>query len=198
MDSYSKLTQTQKLALDIIKVERNHSIPDTDNHENVGEHTFSVQMLCWKLYDQLKPDLDLEKILKYALVHDFPERGQKNDINTYASQSERQTKEEKEALETEKIIKEFGDFEEMTNALQNYNKFADEEARFVWSVDKIQGIVLGDMDKWRPYASYGVTYKQFCDKGDEFVDKCSPCLKEIMQEVNRESRKTYYDRPRKD
>lgn len=194
-NTHKELTQIQELVLSILDVKRNHRIPGTERRENVVEHSFSVALLCWKLYSALKPDLDLGKILTYAFVHDFTERGQDYDTNTYASQSERSAKEEREKKEIEKISNEFGNFTEMVTMLNTYETFADEESRFVWAVDKMQSMILGGLDNWRPYELYGVKYDKFLDKGNEFVSKCPSCLKEVMQEVVAESCKTYYDQP---
>lgn len=196
-NAHIKLTRIQDLVLSIQKVERNHRIPKTNNRENVVEHSFSVTMLCWRVFNSLKPKLNLERIFKYALVHDFPERGKKYDINTYANKSERLNKKEQELNEIKKISGEFIDFKEMTFLIKDYDDLLDEESRFVWSIDKIQALILGNIDKWRPYRLYGVTYEQFYKKCDEFILKCSPSLKEVFSEIVRQSLITYYDQPKK-
>ncbi len=177
-----------------MKVERNHSVPGIERHENVVEHSFSLAMLCWKIYETVKPPLNLEKILKYALIHDFSERGLKSDVNTYAGKEEKNLKKERESLELDKIGNEFRDFKDFTETLNSYEEL-NEEALFVWSVDKMQGIIMGDIDNWRPYKSFGVTYEQFCKKDEEFIAKSSVYVKEIFQEVFEDACKTYYDNP---
>jgi 5'-deoxynucleotidase YfbR-like HD superfamily hydrolase len=189
------LGKIEQLVLDILTIERNHRIPGTDRRENVVEHSFSVAMLCWKIFDVTHPPLDIVKIFKYALVHDFSERGYKFDVNTYATKEERATKKDKEALELKKITSEFEDFKDFTLVLNNYEKSTDAEALFVWSVDKMQSIILGEIDGWRPYSAYGVTYDQFCKKGEEFLDTCSPYVKDIFTKVLEQAKKTYYDQP---
>ena len=190
------LEKIQKLVLDIMKIERNHRIPGSDRRENVVEHAFSVSMLCWKVYEATHPPLDMARILKYALVHDFSERGYRFDVNTYAGAEERNVKKEREAIELKKISAEFEYFADFVSVLNSYEKADDVEALFVWSVDKMQAIILGEIDAWRPYAIYGVTYEQFCKKSDEFLSRCSPYVKDIFACVIEESKKTYYDRPK--
>lgn len=190
------LDKIQRLIVDIQKVERNHRIPNSERHENVAEHSFSVAILCWRIFEAVKPPLDLTKILQYALVHDFSERGSKYDINTYASTEERNTKKQLELAELKKISDEFKDFKNLVEIINDYEK-AGQEALFVWSVDKMQSIILGEIDDWRPYVSYGVTYKQFFNKGEEFLNKCSPYVKDIFKEVFDSSCDTYYDNPNK-
>lgn len=65
------------------KVDRNHHILGSDRAENDVEHSYSVAILCWYLNDKLKLNLDIAKVLKYALVHDFPEV-YAGDVNTFA------------------------------------------------------------------------------------------------------------------
>lgn len=191
----SDLAQIQQLVLDIRSIERNHNIPGSDAHENVVEHCFSVAMLCWKLYVSLKPNLNFERVLKYCLAHDFLERGLKKDINTYADAATRAQKKEREQLESRKLEQEFNTFSEMLDAIRDYENMADEEARFVWTVDKMQAIVLGEIDGWRPYKRVNVTYQQFYDKGEDFLTRCPNFLKETLIELNNHSRKTFYDQP---
>ncbi len=180
---FKKLEQLQQLVLDMIKVDRHHYIPSTERHENVVEHSFSLAMLCWRIFEMVKPPLDITKILKYALIHDFTERGQNQDVSTYAKGDERQMKKEREAQELIKLSVEFEDFTDFVDKLKNYEECSDEEALFVWSVDKMQAPIFGSMDNWRAYEEYGISYKYFCDKGEEFLAKCSPCLNDLFLEV---------------
>ena len=191
-----ELEQLQRLVVDIIGVERNHYMPKTERRENVVEHSFSLAMLCWRIFEIVKPPLDITKILKYALIHDFSERGQDQDINTYAKETERQAKAIREAQELLKLSSEFINFPDFVSILKNYEERKDEEALFVWSVDKMQAPILGQIDNWRPYKEYGIPYKQFSDKGKELLVKCSPYLKNLFSKVFEEGKRTYYDRPK--
>ncbi len=191
-----QLSNVQQLVLDIIKVERGHRIPGTERRENVVEHSFSVAVLCWKIYEAVRPPLDMSKIFKYALAHDFLERGYKIDVNTYASSKEKEDKKEREISEMKKMREEFSDFDDLIVTLNMYDQCTDEEALFVRSIDKMQGIILGGIDHWRPYASHEITYDQFCAKGEEFLGACSPYVKEVFVGVLEKSRATYYDQPK--
>ena len=182
--------------MDIMAVDRNHRIPRLERPENVVEHSFSVAMLSWRLFDIVKPPLDLAKILTYALVHDFAERGQAVDVNTYASAEQRQAKKIAEAAEIAKITRQFPDFEDFTAALAAYEAGTDQEALFVWTADKLQAVILGGViDGWWPYQRVGITYREFSAKMKEFIEKSSPYLRNIFIEIVRENEKTYYDQP---
>ena len=104
------LKQIQQLVLDIQNIERNHCVPGTDAHERVIDHCFSVAMMCWRVYEKIKPPLNLEKIFKYSLAHDFLERGLSKDISSYAGKDVRLKKKQREAEELLKIEDEFAEF----------------------------------------------------------------------------------------
>ena len=194
---YEDLEKLQTLIIDILRVERNHRIPESERRENVVEHSFSVAMLSWRIFDALHPPLDLNKIFKYALVHDFSERGQKYDVNTYASAPEREAKKKYEDAELEKISSEMVKFTDFVHTLQAYEECKDEEALFVWCVDKLQARVLGSIDKWRPYRLYGVTYEQFCTQSERIIGKCPPYLKDLFASMFKYYESIYYDQPSK-
>lgn len=82
----------------------------------------------------------------------------------------------------------------MIHCLRSYEHL-DEEALFVWSIDKLQAMILGDIDNWRPYANHNVSYEQFCSKSEEFIKKGSPYVKDVFEQIFTENKKTYYDKP---
>lgn len=192
---HKHLVDIQQLVTDLAKVERNHNHLESDRHENVAEHSYTVAMFCWRLFELVKPPLDFGKIMKYALAHDLLERGLKADVNTFAKKDERDAKKEREEKELKKLSEEFSDFNDLVSTIGNYEQKIDGESLFVWTVDKMQAKILGEMDGWRPYAVYGVTWKQYCEKSEEFLEKCSPYLKDVFAEVYEHTKKTYYDRP---
>lgn len=195
MQSASELEKLQNLIIEITYVERNHRIPGSERRENVVEHSFSVAMLCWRVFDIVKPPLDLSRILRYALVHDFPERGQREDINTYAPSQERMTKKEREEKETSMISEDMKDFSDLNDILRTSGEQGNEEVLFVWCVDKLQAKVLGHIDNWRPYRLYGVTYEQYCAKDKEILDKCPDYLRELFSNLFLYFQGEYYDQP---
>lgn len=189
------LWQVQQLVLDIQKIARNHHIPETGKSENVVDHSFSVSMLCWKLFSKLQPPLDLEKILKYCLAHDFLERGLEKDVNTYADEKTRAAKQQREAAELDRLEEEFSTFPDLVQTIKAYESMIDEEAKFVWVVDKMQAIILGEMDDWRPYRMIAVSYAEFTAKGEEIMQRCPEILKPTLKELNDYSRQVFYDQP---
>lgn len=186
----------QQLVIDLSLINRNHYLAKTERRENDIEHSMAVALLCWYLYDKLQPELDLAKILKYAVSHDFVEQ-YAGDVCTFATTDERTAKVANEAAALKRIQQEHAGFPVLAKTMAQYEAKQDEESRFVWTVDKMQALIMGEMDGWRPYAELKITYQQFVDKYDELSHSASKYCKEIFDELVAYSHTTYYDQPTK-
>lgn len=110
-----------------------------ESHENDAEHSYELAIVCWFLANEINridATLDMEKILKYALVHDLVEV-YAGDTNSFDEEAVA-TKKEREYAAFEKIRQEFVLFPEMISSIENYEDQMDSESVFVRSVDKIQ------------------------------------------------------------
>ncbi len=184
----------QQMMIDLSLIDRNHYLAKTDRQENDIEHSMTVAVLCWYIHDAYKIDLDIAKILKYAIAHDFVER-YAGDVNTFASVAERNDKVKREQQSLEKLSDEFSGFGDMIASMRHYEAKDDEESLFVWTVDKMQAMIMGDLDSWRPYAELSISYDQFCTKYQELLEVSSKYCREIFEGLIKYSRSTYYDRP---
>ncbi|MGO2998307.1 MAG: HD domain-containing protein [Moraxellaceae bacterium] len=62
------------LELDALKrVNRRSYVTDTDRRENSAEHSWHLAMACWSIAELFELDVNHEKLLKMALVHDLGE-----------------------------------------------------------------------------------------------------------------------------
>ncbi|MDO6459353.1 HD domain-containing protein [Granulosicoccaceae sp. 1_MG-2023] len=62
--------------LDALKgVERRSYIQHGQRPENSAEHSWHLAMACWALAEALQLDVDINKLIKLALVHDLGEIG---------------------------------------------------------------------------------------------------------------------------
>ena len=62
----------QKLVNQYTLIHRRHYIPGTNTHEDDSSHSLSVAIICWHYLEKLKPiNMSVEKVLKYALIHDL-------------------------------------------------------------------------------------------------------------------------------
>ena len=188
------LFSLQQMIIDLSMIDRNHHLAKTDRHENDIGHSFTVAVLCWYIIDKHGIDLDVAKVLKYAMIHDFVEV-YAGDVNKFASPSERKAKIEREKESLARLSDEFSSFADMVSLMQEYELREDEEALFVWTVDKMQDLLMGYMDDWRPYISAGVSYDQFTSKYKELTEKSSKYCREIFEDLIEYTKPTYYDRP---
>lgn len=189
------LFSLQQMTIDLSLIKRNHHLAGTDEKENDTEHSFTVVLLCWYIHARHHLPLDISKIFKYAITHDFAER-YAGDTNTFANQNEREMKVIREQAALKRLSAEYSEFPDMVAAMEEYELRQDEESLFVWTVDKMQGMIMGDMDKWRPYASLNITYDEFVRKHTEHLEKSSKYCKEIFEGLLEYCKTTYYDQPK--
>jgi putative hydrolases of HD superfamily len=124
------------------KIERAYPIPGTDRPENDVEHSYHLAMLAWYLVTSQKLDLDLHKVLRYALAHDLVEV-YAGDTYVYSTDAEHiASKVAREAEAARKIVQEFPEISDMHEALHAYETKADRGARFVYALDKVVPILL--------------------------------------------------------
>jgi putative hydrolase of HD superfamily len=192
MELDTTLFTLQKIALELSNIQRNHTKPQSNQHENNVEHSFTVALLCWYIASTCKLRLSIEKILLYALTHDIVEI-YAGDTNTFASTEERAAKVTKEREALDQLKKEIPNFADLTNTIEMYEQRSDEESKFVWTVDKMQALILADMDDWRPYKTLSISYEDFAKKHGEQLAKSSLYTQEIFNNLIEYCKTTYYD-----
>lgn len=182
----------QQMTIDLSLIDRRSYIAKTDRRENDVEHSLTVALLCWYIHDKQKLELDIAKIFKYALTHDFVER-YAGDVNTFASVEERNQKVIREKESLARLSEEFSEFSDMITSMEDYESKKDEESLFVWSVDKMQQLIMGDLDSWRCYAETPISYNQFVEKYDELSKESSKYSRDIFDSLVEYCKTTYYD-----
>ena len=189
------LFSIQQMTIDMSLIDRKHYLPHTNRRENDIEHSMTVAILCWYILDRYALDLDVAKVLKYALTHDFVER-YAGDVPTFASEAERNEKVIREQESLSRLSEEYKGFSDLVTSIQKYETKEDAEALFVWSVDKIQQLIMGDLDNWRSYAEKPITYDEFTKKYTELLEKSSQYTRVIFEGLLEYSKSTYYDQPK--
>lgn len=139
--SVQRIAELQQFVADFSRIERMINLADTGQKENDVEHSFSLALTCWFLATKLVPDLNLEKILCYALAHDTVEV-HAGDTFIFASAEELTSKSAREDAAIKQLHKDWPDFPEMAAAAKGYKDKVDEEAKFVKAVDKILPVLM--------------------------------------------------------
>lgn len=141
--SIDRLADLQQLVIDLSKVERVMQFGDTGRKENDVDHSYGLALTCWYLAPKIAPQLNLEKIFKYALAHDMVEI-QAGDTFVFAGSKEINNKAKREAAAMRQLYKDWPDFTEMVDATKGYDDKIDEEAKFVKAVDKFIPLIIID------------------------------------------------------
>ncbi len=145
-----RLLEFQRLLQQFQSVERVTHTPKSHRWENDTEHSYNLAMTGWYLCGHF-PHLNRDKVVRYALVHDLVEI-HAGDTYIYGDQASLDSKQQREAAALKQLESEWTDFPDMTKSIHAYEQRQDEEAKFVYALDKIMPIMLiylGDGYTWK-------------------------------------------------
>lgn len=169
--STQKLLDFLDLCNKFALIERN-KVKNDFTRETDAEHSYQLATSSWYLNHAMKLGLSDEKILKYSLIHDLPE-ALVGDVCSLAKHRDKKLKrdqKEKEALAIDKIARDFPEFSEYKKYAKGYEHQADDEAKFVYAMDKL--ITFANIYLMEPDA-YCIERK--CTK-EEYVEERLPKL----------------------
>lgn len=173
-----------KLLRELEKVQRSVYRPD-GKRENDCEHSYQVAMLAWYLVDYFKLSLSKEKLLKYGLAHDLIEAYagdtcayKKTDINPNTIN----TKKEREEKAFIKIKKEFANFKDLIQIIDDYENKIDFESIFVYEIDKILPALNIYLDDGYAWNKLGITLEEIKIEKRSKVKKIKE-LKDLLEEL---------------
>ena len=153
------------LAADALRrVERRTFIGDGSRHENSAEHSWHLAVAVL-LFEPLarERDLNLQRMLEIALLHDLPEIGA-GDTYVYD-----QTGRESQAAREQKAADEiFGKLPDEQNAQfrarwDEFEELQTPEAQFVRGLDRLLPILLNYATSGRAWLHHGVRAQQVRD-----------------------------------
>lgn len=187
-----KLESFIRLLHELERVKRRARRPGEKEATSTAEHTLEVVMLCWYLASVHKLDLDIEKVLKYALAHDLIE-AYAGDTPIYDKEG-RKTKEEREHAAHEKLREEFSEFPELITTIDEYEKHADPESNFVYAADKLIDPLNISMEKGETlWKEFNVSWEMLMEYKSEKVAKHPAVLaywKELVKKL--EAKKDFF------
>jgi putative hydrolases of HD superfamily len=160
--------------------ERNTGIP-YEKCETVAEHSFGVAFLCCIIANEHFPDLNLEKIIKTALIHDIPEI-YSGDITPNDNKS-REYKAKKELVGFEKVFSKFEGYSGYLELWKEYENQSTPEARFVRQIDKLEMGLQASLYEKQGYKNLDAFFR------DVEKSLTHPILKEIFDYVIKQREK---------
>jgi len=184
-------------------------IREVKNPESIAEHTFRVAIMAWVLAGKKDKKMNIEKLLKMALVHDLCEV-YSGDITPYDSILPKDKKKRRELLKTwprftesqrkrlsenkfkkekaglEKLIKKLpgGLKQEMKSLWMDYEHGKSPEGRFFKHADRLESF-LQAAEYWR--ANNNVPQKPYWIQAEELHD--DPVLLKFIEQIDKEFHK---------
>ncbi len=133
-----------------LKCNTRHSWTSTGRRESVAEHSFQLMVLAWSVKDEF-PDIDMEKVMKMCLFHDFGE-AITGDIPSF----EKTTKDEK--IEEEAVFKALEILpeeqrKELIKLFEEMNDLNTKEAKLYKALDKMEAVIQhneASLETWIP------------------------------------------------
>lgn len=141
LPTIDRLAQLQQFIATLASVERMTHLTDTGRPENDVEHSYGLALTCWYLAPKIAPELSLEKIFAYALAHDSVEV-YAGDTFVFAEPAELASKPAREDAAIKSLEADWPDFTELTDYAAGYKAKHDDEAKFVYAVDKILPVLM--------------------------------------------------------
>lgn len=180
-------------------------IREIKNPETIAEHIFRVALMSWILADLKKEDLNIERLIKMALIHDLCEiyagdttpydsilPKDKKKLRELVKTWPRFSKKEKQRLVNNKFKKEKKSLnkiieelplklkKEIRNLWIDYEKGLTREGRFFKQMDRLENF-LQAMEYWKKYKK--LPREPWWLQARELFD--DPILLELVKEIDK-------------
>lgn len=151
------------------KTQRNIYAVGEDRMENDTEHSYQLALLAWYVIETQKLKLDLDLIMKYALIHDLEETltGDKSIFDKRG----RKNKEKLEQKARKKIAAMFPGWNGYRKLSTNYKLQNDEESKFINGLDKVLPVLNIYLDNGKTWKKEGTTFEKLVENKRETVKK---------------------------
>ncbi len=154
----------------------------TKQFENDAEHSYQLALTAWYLVNTLQLALDINKVLRYSLAHDLIEVYAGDTPAFSKDAAHKNSKVVREAAAMARIYDEFSGFSQLHEAIECYERQVDDEARFVYALDKLLPVINGYLDDGASWKKSSLTLKQVIAEKD-FKIKVSDPVYRLWQEV---------------
>ena len=164
-----------------LKCNTRHSWTSSGRHESVAEHSWRLAVMAMLCADEY-PNLDIGKVIKMCLIHDFGE-ALIGDIPAFLKTQEHEKHEEKAI---EELIASLPDCtkEELSLLFEEMKSLSTDEAKLYKSLDNMEALIShneADISTWLP-----IEYKENLTYGQE-SSEWSAWTKQLRDEIKQDS-----------
>ncbi|MCC5796652.1 MAG: HD domain-containing protein [Methylophaga sp.] len=147
------------LQLDALKhINRRSYITGGDRYENSAEHSWHLAMACWALANYFKLDLNIETLLKLALVHDL---GEIDAGDTFLYAKDRTAAHHAERQCLDRLAGHPGNtISDLTELWEVQELGHSKEATLLKTVDRLLPFLLNINNEGKPWRENNVTKSQ--------------------------------------
>mgnify|MGYP003614229056 FL=1 len=166
------------LELDALKrVNRRSYVTGTTRLENSAEHSWHLAMACWSIAERFKLDLNHEKLLKMALVHDL---GEIDAGDTFLYASNRSTAHIEERAGIDRLQAERGNgIADLSQLWEEQETGNSKETQLLKVVDRLLPFLLNLNTNGKTWIELGVTRTQVAG-AHAFIKDSFPSMHEWM------------------
>lgn len=164
-----------------LKTTYRHCYTSENRQESVADHSWRIALMAMLCEDEF-PDVDINKVIKMCLIHDFGE-AVTGDIPAFYKTEEHEDTEEKAI---DKLLKRLPDpvEKELSLLFDEMEELKTPEAKLWKSLDNMEAVIAhneSDISTWLPLEySLNLTY------GEENV-AWSEWTKELKAEINKDT-----------
>lgn len=137
------------------QIKRATKMPNGE-YESDSHHSFTLATIGYELAQTYAPELDAAKVMAYGLAHDLPELITGDMPTLLASSDELLKKKAKDRDAVTKLRKVLSIAPHTMALVEAYEACADEEAKFVYWLDKTMTILTHFFDEGRNLHELGV------------------------------------------
>lgn len=164
-----------------LKCNTRHSWTSSGRHESVAEHSWRLAVMAILCADEY-PDLDINKVIKMCLIHDFGE-ALTGDIPAFLKTDEDEKDEEK-AIKNLLTLLPANTNKELSALFEEMKSLSTDEAKLYKSLDNIEGLIShneADISTWLPREyEENLTYGQKNSQWSEWT-------KQLREEIKQDS-----------
>jgi putative hydrolase of HD superfamily len=145
-------------------IERDILLSKERRLENNTEHSYQLAVVSWYISEIEDFNLDIDRVIKYALIHDLVEV-YAGDTPLYSSDEDFvQSKKDREKVAASRIKRRFPEFPELHKLIREYEERSNLESKFVYTVDKLLPILSIYLDKGHAWKSNNISIEMIINK----------------------------------